>query len=101
METIAKDIFEGVTYPGKLFRAISEFIWNWERPSVKKNTEKKGENIWIARTAKVAESASITGPAIIGKEAEIRHCAFIRGNAIVGEASSRWKFNRTEKCDPV
>ena len=49
--------------------------------------EKAGENIWIARSAKVAPTASITGPAIIGKEAEIRQCAFIRGNAIVGEGA--------------
>ena len=26
-------------------------------------------------------------PAIIGKNAEVRHCAFIRGNAIVGEGA--------------
>ena len=39
------------------------------------------------KSAKVAESASITGPAIIGKDTEVRHCAFIRGNAIVGEGS--------------
>ena len=49
--------------------------------------EKQGENIWIARSAKVAPTASITGPAIIGKNAEIRHCAFIRGNALVGEGA--------------
>lgn len=49
--------------------------------------KKKGENIWIAKSAKVAPSAYINGPAIIGKDAEIRHCAFIRGNALVGEGA--------------
>ena len=29
----------------------------------------------------------IHGPAIIGKNAEVRQCAFIRGNAIVGEGA--------------
>ena len=46
--------------------------------------EKKGENIWIQKTAKVAPTASITGPCIICENAEIRHCAFIRGKALVG-----------------
>lgn len=46
--------------------------------------ENKGENIWIAKSAKVAASASITGPCIIGENSEIRHCAFIRGNAFIG-----------------
>ena len=49
--------------------------------------EKRGENIWIARSAKVAPTASITGPCIIGKDTEVRHCAFIRGNALVGEGA--------------
>src|SRR5699024_1369516 len=49
--------------------------------------EKAGENIWIVCSAKVAPTASITGPAIIGKEVEIRQGAFIRGNAIVGEGA--------------
>ena len=86
-ETIATDIFEGVTYPWEVLSRISEFIVELGKTLSEEEYEKKGENIWIARTAKVAESASITGPAIIGKEAEIRHCAFIRGNAIVGEGA--------------
>ena len=49
--------------------------------------EKRGENVWIAKSAKVAPTAFINGPAIIGKDAEVRHCAFIRGNAIVGEGA--------------
>lgn len=86
-ETIATDIFEGVTYPWEVLSRISEFIVELGNTLSEEEYEKKGENIWIARTAKVAESASITGPVIIGKEAEIRHCAFIRGNAIVGEGT--------------
>lgn len=52
-----------------------------------KEYERKEEDIWIAKTAKVAETAFVCGPAIIGKEAEIRHGAFIRGNVIVGESA--------------
>ena len=45
------------------------------------------ENVWIAKSAKVAPTAFINGPAIIDEEAEVRHCAFIRGNAIVGKGA--------------
>ena len=84
-ETIAKDIFKDATYPWEVLPKISDFIKELGKSLNKDEYELKGENIWIAKTAKVAPTASITGPAIIGKNAEVRHCAFIRGNAIVGE----------------
>ena len=86
-ETIAKDIFEGVTYPWEVLPKISSFILELGKTLDENEYEKRGENVWIARSAKVAPTAYINGPAIIGKEAEVRHCAFIRGNAIVGEGA--------------
>lgn len=83
--TIAKEIFEGVTYPFEVLPKISEFIVKLGQTLSTDKYEFKGENVWIAKSAKVAPTASITGPAIIDEEAEIRHCAFIRGNAIVGK----------------
>ena len=86
-ETIARDIFDGVTYPWEVLPEISGFILRLGAAPREEEYEKQGENVWVARNAKVAPTASITGPAIIGKNAEIRHCAFIRGNAIVGEGA--------------
>ena len=45
------------------------------------------ENVWIAKSAKVAPTACIMPPCIIDENAEIRHCAFIRGSAIVGKGA--------------
>ena len=86
-QTIAKDIFEGVTYPWEVLPKIEEFIISLGKTLDKNEYEEKGENIWIAKSAKVAPTAYIAGPAIIGKNAEIRHCAFIRGKASVGEGA--------------
>lgn len=84
-ETIAKDIFEGCLYPWEVLSKIKDFIINLGENLNNEEYDKVGENVWIAKSAKVAKSAYINGPAIIGKNAEVRHCAFIRGNAIVGE----------------
>lgn len=84
-ETIAKDIFDGCVYPWEVLPKIKDFIIKLGETLSEKDYNKIGENVWIAKSAKVAPTAYINGPAIIGKEAEIRHCAFIRGNAIVGE----------------
>lgn len=86
-ETLAKDIFEDVTYPWEVLPKIGEFIQKLGDTLSEEEYEKRGENIWIAKSAKVAPTAYIHGPAIIGKDAEVRHCAFIRGNAIVGEGA--------------
>ena len=86
-ETIAKDLFEGVTYPWEVLPKISSFILELGASLPEEEYEKRGENVWVAKSAKVAPTAFINGPAIIGKEAEVRHCAFIRGNALVGEGA--------------
>ena len=86
-ETIAKEIFEGVTYPWEVLPKIGAFIVELGTSLPEDEYEKVWENVWVAKSAKVAPTAFINGPAIIGKNAEIRHCAFIRGNAIVGEGA--------------
>ncbi len=86
-ETIAKDLFEGVTYPWEVLPKIGAFIKELGATLDPEEYEKRGEDVWVAKSATVFPTAYINGPAIIGKNAEVRHCAFIRGNAIVGEGA--------------
>lgn len=84
-ETIAKDLFEGLTYPWEVLPLIKDFIIKLGQSLPADRYEQVKENVWIAKSATVFPSAYINGPAIIDEEAEIRQCAFIRGNAIVGK----------------
>ncbi|MDF2944432.1 MAG: hypothetical protein K0S01_3290 [Herbinix sp.] len=86
-ETIASRIFVGCNYPWEALGKIKNEILSIGATLSLDEYNKIGEDIWIAKSAKVAPTVSITGPAIIGKEAEIRHCAFIRGSAIIGEGT--------------
>ena len=86
-ETIAKDLLIKCKYPWEALPKIEEFIIQLGKKLDPEIYEEKGENIWIAKSAKVMESAYIQGPTIIGENAEIRHCAFIRGKAIVGNGA--------------
>ena len=86
-ETIAKELFAGLTYPWEALPKIKEFIIALGETLPEEKYERREGDIWIARSAKVFPSAYIGGPAIIDEEAEIRHCAFIRGSAIVGKGA--------------
>ena len=86
-ETLAAPLLSKVTYPWEALPEIGAFILELGKSLSEEEYEKRGENIWIARSAKVAPTAFITGPCIIGKNTEVRHCAFIRGNALVGDGA--------------
>ena len=86
-QTIAAPLFEGATYPWELLPKISAFIIELGNRLPEDKYEKRGENVWIAKSATVFPTAYINGPCIIDEEAEVRHCAFIRGNAIVGKGA--------------
>lgn len=85
--TIAAEAFSGCEYPFEVLPKISDFIKKLIATLPRDKFDEYGENVFIAKSARVAKSASITGPCIIDEDAEIRHCAFIRGNAIVGKGA--------------
>ncbi len=86
-ETIAKEYFAEDKYPWELLEGISDFICKLGPTLPKDKFEQRGENVWVAKNAKVFDSAYLGGPLIVDEGAEIRHCAFIRGSAIVGKGS--------------
>lgn len=86
-ETVAAEIFEGVIYPWEVLPKIHDFIIELGNRLPKDIFEERGEHIWIAKSAKVAPTACLNGPLIVDEEAEIRHCAFVRGNAVVGKGA--------------
>lgn len=83
-KTIAKPLFENAAYPWEALDGLKAFIMELGPALPKEEYDQIGKNIWVAKSARVAPSASLTGPLIICPEAEIRHCAFIRGVAIIG-----------------
>ena len=82
--TQAAPLLEGVEYPWQALAGISEFILALGKTLSPEEYDHPAEDIWVARSAKVAPTASITGPCIVGPETEVRHCAFIRGKALIG-----------------
>lgn len=83
-ETFAKPLLESCEYPWEALPKIKDFILSLGPTLSKDEYEEKGENVWIAKSAKIYPNNYIAGPCIIGPETEVRPGAFIRGNALVG-----------------
>lgn len=83
--TIAEKIFEKINYPWEALSLIKDFIKEVGPTLPKEEYDEIAENVWISKKATVFPSAHIDGPTIIQENAQIRHCAFIRGSAIVGK----------------
>ncbi len=96
--TAFPELFQGKTYPWEVLGEIHDLILRAGQKLDPKLYEQKGEDLWIARSAKVAASACVNGPAIIGEEAQIRHCAFIRGDAIVGAGAVVGNSTELKNC---
>ena len=86
-ETIAKEYLLQFTYPWEALAGISDFIKEIGPTLDPEIYEKRGEDIWVAKSATVLDSANLHGQLIISEDAEIRQSAFIRGSAIVGKGS--------------
>ena len=82
--TLAAPLFEGKERPWEVLDELKGFIEQLGKSLPSEEYDQPAPGVWVAKTAKVAPSASLAGPCIIGPEAEVRHCAFIRGSALVG-----------------
>jgi len=86
-QTIAGAYLAEFTYPWEALKGISDFIRKIGPSLNPEIFEQRGEDIWVAKSAKIAPTAYLNGPLIIDEDAEVRHCAFIRGSAIIGKGS--------------
>ncbi|MBR0136416.1 MAG: UDP-N-acetylglucosamine pyrophosphorylase [Clostridia bacterium] len=84
-KTRAAFLFEGIKYPWEALASIGDAILKIGASLPEDEFDHPKEDVWIAKDAKVYPTAWIAGPCIIDHGTEVRHCAFIRGNALVGQ----------------
>lgn len=96
--TIAKDLFIAHDYIWNILPKIHDYILELGKNLDKQKFNQISENVWIAKSAKIATTATIIGPAIIDENSEIRHSAFIRGNVIVGKNAVVGNSTELKNC---
>lgn len=83
--TLLKDYLLQFEYPWEALSGIKDEIIRIGNQLNPEEYNRVKDDVWIHKTAKVFDSAYLGGPLIICENAEIRHCAFIRGAAVVGK----------------
>ncbi len=81
--TMAREILEGACEPYSPLSKIGEYCKELSK-KLGDDYAEISEGVFAARDAKIASTATIIGPAVIGHGTEIRAGAFIRGSAIIG-----------------
>ena len=84
-KTIASSIFDNVDYPYEVLPKIKDYILDLQKNLDKNEFEEVFPQIFVHKTATISPTAFIAPPCIIDAGTEVRHCAYIRGNAIVGK----------------
>ncbi len=96
--SLAYPLLERFTYPWEALGSISEFILELGPTLPEEEYERVGRDVWVARTATVAPTAYLGGPCIVCSGAEIRHCAFVRGSAIIGAGAVVGNSTELKNC---
>lgn len=82
--TEAASYLKNFSFPWEALKGIKEYIIQYGSTLDPEEYDHPEEYVWIHKTANVFKSAYIGSPCIIGKNTEVRHCAFIRGSAFIG-----------------
>lgn len=83
--TLAAPLFRGKRYPWEILPLLKEFISELGASLSREEYDEIAPGVFAHKTAKIAPTAMIQGPTVIGAGTEVRHCAFIRGSALIGE----------------
>ncbi len=82
--TLAGTYLAGFDYPWQALNGIKALILSLGSELGEEYNE-IAPTVWVHKTVTVAPTAFLGAPCIIGAGTEVRHCAYIRGSALVGE----------------
>ena len=82
--TLAKDYLLSFRYPWEALKGIKDMIISLGK-TLGDDYVEVSPQVWVHKTATVFPSAYLGAPCIIGAGTEVRHSAFIRAAALVGD----------------
>ena len=92
-----KEYFEKSTYPWEILPQIKGIVAKVLETGLEGYTEIE-PGVLVGENVKIAKTATIEAPAIIGKDTELRPGAYLRGNVIVGEKCVVGNSSELKNC---
>lgn len=83
--TMGADYLSQFFYPWDALPGIRELILSLGKQLPREEYMELNPGVWAHYTARIEPTAHLSGPCIIGPHTEIRHCAYVRGSALIGE----------------
>ena len=84
-KTMAGEYLKKFAYPWEVLKGLGELIVELGQSLPQEEYQRVGENIWIHKSVVIPPTVCLTGPMIVGEGSELRHCAYFRGNVLVGK----------------
>ncbi len=92
-----KDVFENAEYPWEILPQIKEIVKKVVETGLDGYTEIE-PGVLVGENVKIAKTATIEAPAIIGKDTELRPGAYLIGNVIVVEKCVVGNSSELKNC---
>ena len=82
--TMAAEYLEYFKYPWEALSGLAEFVRLRGIGLSEAEYEKRGEDVWVHRSATVVPTAVLVGPVIVGPGSFVGHSAFVRNGVLIG-----------------
>jgi NDP-sugar pyrophosphorylase family protein len=95
--TLARPLFDRVSRPWQILPLLVEFVLD-TGPRLGADFDQILPGIWVGKGTAVDSMAALRGPAIIGRDAEIRPGAFLRAGVLAGDGCVLGNSSEFKNC---
>lgn len=96
--SLAGPALRSLSHPWQILPQIGDLILELGQRLPREDFEQVEGNVWLSRRCRVAPTASLSGPLIVGHDTEIRHGAYIRGKVLVGDGAVVGNSTELKNC---
>ncbi len=95
--TLARRLFDGVAYPWQVLDRLEAFVLELG-PRLGPDYEQIVSGVWVGRGTKVDALAAPRGPAIVGRDCELRPGAYLRSGVVAGDGCVLGNSSEFKNC---